>query len=150
MNVKKLFVGHISIFLHPHPWKNNICYLYRWCSMFCSVHRPFVTPLLLFSQVRSGPHFVMSNYHQASPLATEIRAQHYDGLKSIRWDTLTRHLWCVEWYKRHICWKSIACLKRGWHSENAIKEDVCFSLTWYRSHLQSPWWMAQITPGILP
>lgn len=91
----------------PFHGKSSISYLYTWWNMFCSIQRPFVTPLLLFSHVRPGSLFVMSNYHQASTLATEIWGQHHDGLKSIMWDTLTRHLWCVEWCRRHICWKAV-------------------------------------------
>lgn len=91
----------------PIHGRSNICYLYAWWNIFCSIQRPFVIPLLLFSHVRPRPHFVMSNYHQSLPLATEIWGQHHNGLKSIMWDTLTRHLWCVEWCSRHVSWKAV-------------------------------------------
>lgn len=68
MNVKKLFVGHISIFLHPYPWKTNICYLYTWWNMFCSVHRPFVTPLLLFSHVKLSSGFTFGHRNPGTTL----------------------------------------------------------------------------------
>lgn len=107
MNVKEYLWGIFPYSYIPFHGKSNINYLYTRWNIFCSIQRPFVTPLLLFSHVRPGPHFVMSNYHQASPLATEIWGQHHDGLKSVMWDTLTRHVWCVEWCSRHLCWKAV-------------------------------------------
>lgn len=97
------------------------------------MQRSFVAPLLVFSHVRPGADFAMSNYPQASPLATAIWEQHHDDLKSIS-ETPSLDA-CDEWNGVE---GIIVCLKREWHSENVMEEDVSFSLTWYRSHLQSP------------
>lgn len=127
----------------PIHRKSNTCYLYTWWNMLCSIQRPVVTPLLLFSRVSPGPHFVISNYPQASPLATEIWEQHHDDLKSVTWDTLTRCLWWVEWCRSRICLSEEGGAFRKCHWRG------CFLLTWYRHHLQSPWWMAQIILSVL-